>query len=53
MPDSRPGSRLNSPVTVVTIDHVLASNAFSAVWTRTFHVPGSDHLALVAGLARR
>jgi endonuclease/exonuclease/phosphatase (EEP) superfamily protein YafD len=40
-------------LSVLAIDHVLVSDDFSAVSTRTHRVPGSDHLALVARLALR
>ncbi len=53
VPHSRDGKRLDSPFTTVAIDHVLMSDDFSAISTRTYRVPGTDHLALVARLARR
>jgi len=38
---------------VMALDHVLVSHQLSAISTRTFLVPGSDHRALLARLARR
>ena len=38
---------------VMALDHVLVSEQFSAISTRTFLVPGSDHRALLARLALR
>jgi endonuclease/exonuclease/phosphatase family metal-dependent hydrolase len=35
----------------MTLDHVLFTDDFSAISTRTHEVPRSDHLALVARLA--
>lgn len=40
-------------ISLVALDHVLTTKAFSAVSTRTYRVPGSDHRALVARLALR
>lgn len=36
---------------VMALDHVLVSKQFSAISTRTYVVPGSDHRALLARLA--
>lgn len=37
---------------LLAIDHVLFTAPYGAVSARTFEVPGTDHRALVAGLAR-
>lgn len=52
-PSGVPGYRLPGGLGLVAIDHVLLSRDFSAISTRTFQVPGSDHRALVARLAVR
>jgi endonuclease/exonuclease/phosphatase (EEP) superfamily protein YafD len=38
---------------IVRIDHVLLSDQLAAVSTRTVDIEGTDHLALVAEVARR
>ena len=40
------------PVPVVQIDHVLVRDRLAVVGVETFEVPGTDHLAVVATLAR-
>ncbi|RNL79949.1 endonuclease/exonuclease/phosphatase family protein [Nocardioides marmorisolisilvae] len=37
---------------LIAIDHVLTRGGYRSISTSTFHVPGSDHRALVARLAR-
>ena len=52
-PSGAPGYRLLGGLGLVAIDHVLLSREFSAISTRTFQVPGTDHRAVVAQLALR
>jgi endonuclease/exonuclease/phosphatase (EEP) superfamily protein YafD len=40
-------------ISLIAIDHVLTSRAFSAVSTQTYRVPRSDHRALIARLSWR
>ena len=52
-PSGAPGYRLPGGLGLVAIDHVLLSQDFSAISTRTFQVAGTDHRALVVRLAAR
>jgi endonuclease/exonuclease/phosphatase (EEP) superfamily protein YafD len=52
-PSGVPGYRLLGGLGLVAIDHVLLSHDFSAISTRTFQVPATDHRALVVRLAQR
>jgi endonuclease/exonuclease/phosphatase (EEP) superfamily protein YafD len=49
--NERDGRLLPFGLGLMTLDHVLFSDDFSAISTRTDEVPRSDHLALVARLA--
>ena len=51
--DSTAAGGLPFGLSVVALDHVLTTKEFSAISTSTYHVPGSDHRALVARLALR
>lgn len=52
--DTRRGYLATYPMDIglplIPIDHVLHSEAFSAVYCRTVHIPGSDHKGLLVGL---
>jgi endonuclease/exonuclease/phosphatase (EEP) superfamily protein YafD len=53
----RPGAPtfrgLSSPLRLMAIDHVLMSKELAAASTRTYEVPDTDHLALVARVGWR